>query len=235
MKENEFLIMRHSYDDHSYIDGKNDTALTTNGIQIAKDAAQEIVHKLDDRFVVIRYSSKIRARQTAEILSDLLQKRGINFICVEDKCLTELYQGKLNFCNMKHEDKVDFLQSCWDDFEYQREHGNLKHRFGEFKDRDIVIDFGENHAEWSARIGRAVLNIINEIESKHQVIGVTHRGASFAIQNIVKMANGLLQMDQVESYKTIRVKYCQDYLLSIDNFQLAKKRINDFVEERSLS
>ena len=47
------------------------------------------------------------------------------------------------------------------------------------------------------------------------------------------MANGLLQMDQVEGYKTIKVKYCQDYLLSIEDIQLAKKRINDFIEERS--
>lgn len=36
MRNNEFLVIRHSYDDHSYIDGKNDTSLTKDGIEICK-------------------------------------------------------------------------------------------------------------------------------------------------------------------------------------------------------
>ena len=32
----EFLAIRHSYDDHSYIDGNNDTSLTENGVEIGR-------------------------------------------------------------------------------------------------------------------------------------------------------------------------------------------------------
>lgn len=40
MKKNDFLLVRHSYDDHSYIDGKNDTGLTKKGIEIVKQASE---------------------------------------------------------------------------------------------------------------------------------------------------------------------------------------------------
>lgn len=154
-------------------------------------------------------------------------------VCIEDRGLTELNQGNFDFSGLSHEQRVDFLQSCWDDFEFQRENGNLKHRFGEFKNRDIVIDLGENHKEWSARVGQAVLNILDEIKKGHQVLGITHRGATFEINNIVKMANGVLLPREVEFYKTIRMKYCQDFLLSIDDIEFAKKRVKDFIDERS--
>ena len=55
MNKNDFILVRHSYDDHSYIDGKNDTSLTQNGIEIAKEAAKKIIYKIDSNEVIIRY------------------------------------------------------------------------------------------------------------------------------------------------------------------------------------
>lgn len=234
MEFNEFIIMRHSYDDHSYIDGKNDTSLTKKGIDIANDAAKEIMHYLDNRNIIVRYSSKKRAQETAFIICENLAKHGMSFCNVEDTNLNELFQGKLNFGNMLHEQKVDFLQSCWDDFEECRQNGDLEHCFGEYKSRDIVLGNGENHKEWSRRMGNAVLSIIDDIEKNNQVIAVTHRGATFEIQNIIKMANMEMDFQDVEKYKTVWMKYCQDYLLRVNNLKNARERVQTYIQERSM-
>ena len=41
----DFIVMRHSYDDHSYIDGKNDTSLTKKGID---DIKNKIIRVTDE-------------------------------------------------------------------------------------------------------------------------------------------------------------------------------------------
>ena len=77
MKKNDFLIVRHSYDDHSYIDGENDTSLTKKGIDIAKKASENILPKIDSDFVIIRHSTKRRAKETAEIIGEYLKLEGM--------------------------------------------------------------------------------------------------------------------------------------------------------------
>ena len=232
MKENEFLIMRHSYDDHSYIDGRNDTSLTLEGINIAKKAAENILFKLDGRDIIVRYSLKKRARETAEILFDRISKTGLNIKCIEDNGLTELYQGKFNFEGLTHQERIDFLQSCWDDFEKLRHQGELRHRFGEFKDRNIITGLGENHVEWSIRVGKAVLNILSDMKSNSQSINITHRGATLEIKNIINMANNKISVDKVEKYDTIRMNYCSDYIVQVDNLTKADERVRKFLSQR---
>lgn len=234
MKDNEFMIMRHSYDDHSYIDGKNDTSLTTKGIEIAKSASDYILQKLENKKTIIRYSVKKRAKETAEILGEKLHKNNIELRLIEDNGLTELFQGKFDFNGMSHIERVNFLQSCWDDFEFCREYGDLKHKFGAYKDKKVILSPGENHQTWSARVGSAVLNILNDIQNKNQSINITHRGATLEIQKIIEMANGNICIDDVEKYKTIRMNYCQDYVLQLYNINDAKKRTEEFIKERMM-
>ena len=63
----EFLTIRHSRDDHSYIDGKNNTSLTCEGIEIAKNMSNEVLYCVDVRKIIVRHSSKKRAIERAEI------------------------------------------------------------------------------------------------------------------------------------------------------------------------
>lgn len=232
MKLKEFILMRHSYDDHSYIDGENNTSLTSDGIKIAKTAAKQILMHFDDRKIIVRTSTKKRALETAEIVCSEMLKNNMCAELIEDKCLNELYQGKFNFNSLSHEDRVNFLQSCWDDFEWNRENDNLFHRFGEYKSKDIVLMPGENHSQWSKRIGNGVLNILNDMAQNNQVLGVTHRGATFEIQNIIKMANGEIKSDAVEHYKTVYMKYCQETMIDVCDINDAQKRITEFINER---
>lgn len=233
MRQNDFIVIRHSYDDHSYIDGKNNTFLTPKGVEIAKKASERILSQIDSNKVIIRHSSKIRARQTAEILRETFSKHNIDCQCKQDDGLTELFQGSFNFEGMNHIEKVEFLQSCWDDFEDCRKKEDLNHHFGQNKSRKIVLNPGESHSEWSVRISRGVLNIINDLNQSFQSINVTHRGAIFEIQRIVEMVNGQIDFDQVEQYKTMWMEYCQDYLLHIDDLDSAKTLVRKYVYNRS--
>lgn len=232
MKKNEFIVLRHSYDDHSYIDGKNDTSLTQRGIEIAQKAAVNMLQQVNSDKVIIRHSTKIRAQETAEIVCEHLLKHSIDCHCVKDFGLTELFQGKFNFGNMEHIERVNFLQSCWDDFEHYRQQGDLTHHFGQNKNTEIILTYGENHSEWSQRIANGVLNIISDMENSYQSINVTHRGAIHEIERIIEMVNGIITPDQVELYNTRWMEYCQDYSLCIDNLDTAKVLIKKFINER---
>lgn len=233
MKKNDFLIVRHSYDDHSYIDGENDTSLTKKGIDIAKKASENILPKIDSDFVIIRHSTKRRAKETAEIIGEYFLKNNITCKLISDIGLTELFQGEFNFEGMEHIERVNFLQSCWDDFENCRKNGDLSHRFGQNKNRSIILKTGENHYEWSIRIANGVLNILNDLEQSYQSINITHRGAILEIQNIIEMINGNIDLDQVENYKTIWMEYCQDYSLYVENLKNAKTLTRKYIKQRS--
>ncbi len=233
MKKNDFLIVRHSYDDHSYIDGENDTSLTKKGIDIAKKASENILPKIDSDFVIIRHSTKRRAKETAEIIGEYFLKNNITCKLISDIGLTELFQGEFNFEGMEHIERVNFLQSCWDDFEFCRKNGDLSHNFGQNKSRKIIINPGENHAQWSIRIANGMLNIIDDLSNSYQSINITHRGAIFEIQKLVEMINGQIMFDDVEKYETKWMSYCNDYLLHIEDLNSAKTLAKKYISKRS--
>lgn len=233
MEKNDFIVVRHGYDDHSYIDGKNDTPLTLKGIEMAKGAARNIIYKVNSDKVIVRYSTKLRAKETAEIICEYLLRANINCRSISDIGLAELFQGEFNFDNMEHKVKVDFLQSCWDDFEGCRLSGDLSHHFGQNKNRKVVLTAGENHFEWSTRIANGLLNIIGDLEQSYQSINVTHRGAIFELKNIIEMVNGNISFDEVEYYQTVWMGYCQDYLLHINDLEKAKILTKQYIYKRS--
>lgn len=233
MKKNDFIIVRHSYDDHSYIDGENDTSLTKKGIDIAKKASENIFPKIDSDLVIIRHSTKRRAKETAEIMGEYFLKNNITCKLISDIGLTELYQGEFNFEGMEHIERVNFLQSCWDDFEFCRKNGDLSHNFGQNKSGKIIIKPGENHAQWSIRIANGVLNIIDDLSKSYQSINITHRGAIFEIQKLIEMINGQITFDDVEKYETKWMSYCNDYLLHIEDLDRAKTLTKKYISKRS--
>lgn len=110
MKKRDFMLVRHSYDDHSYIDGNNDTSLTLKGIEIAKKASEKILHKIDSDKVIIRHSVKRRAKETAEIIGELLIKNNIDCLCIKDNGLTELNQGILILMEWNIKKKLIFYK-----------------------------------------------------------------------------------------------------------------------------
>lgn len=233
MEKNDFILIRHGYDDHSYIDGKNDTNLTTDGIKMAKKRAKKLLFEINNNDTIVRHSAKIRAQETAEIICEELVKNNINCQCIKDHGLTELLQGEFNFYGLTHKERIDFLQSCWDDFELCRKNKEFNHKFGQNKNRSIIITPGETHNEWATRIANGVLNIINDLDNSYQSINITHRGAILEIQKIIELGNGLILPDQVEEYQTIWMEYCQDYKLHINDLEKAKILTKDYLNKRS--
>ena len=233
MERNSFIILRHGYDDHSYIDGRNDTPLIPRGLEESTEAAKRVVNMVDNRDAIIRHSTKQRASQTAEIIKRFLEDKNIKCRCIEDFGLTELFQGNFNFDGLTHQERVEFLHNCWQDFEKCRFEGDVYHKFGQNQDRSIILDLGENHAEWSVRIANGFLHIIDDLENNLQSINVTHRGATFEIGRLVQMCNGLIPMKEVEQYEVIWMPYCQDYTFHIDNLDKAKGLVHEYIDLRS--
>lgn len=131
---NEFLTIRHSRDDRSYIDGKNNTSLTCEGIEIAKNMSNKVLNCVDDRKIIVRHSTKKRAIETAEILCERFDKNNIDYEVKSDSNLTELYQGEFrNLDLLNHEERIQLLQSCWEEFDKYRLNNNLDYRFGDYK------------------------------------------------------------------------------------------------------
>lgn len=225
---NDFLLVRHSYDDHSYIDGKNDTSLTKNGIEIAKNASKELVKKIDSDQVIIRHSLKKRAKETAEIFENYFTSIGIKCNVIADNGLTELYQGQFNFENMLHEERVKFLEDCWKDFEKCRLNGDFYHNFGQNMNNQVMIKLGENHLEWSLKVANGLLNIITDMKNSYQTISIAHRAVIYEIEQLVKLANSLIDMKNVEMYQTRWMNYCSIYNLKFDDVIQAETIIKKY-------
>lgn len=230
--EKELILIRHSYDDHSYIDGKNDTSLTKNGIEIAKKEAINLYKQIYLNEVLIKHSTKLRAKETSYIICDYLLSKNIKCNCIQDFGLTELFQGEFNFNGLSHENRINFLQSCWDDFERCRKERCYTHNFGENKDKNIVLKTGENHIEWSLRISYGLINILDDFKKNIQLIGVTHRGAILEIENIIKMINGIIEMQDIEQYETVWMNYCQEKKLIIKDIEKGKTLIKEYIKVR---
>ena len=78
-----------------------------------------------------------------------------------------------------------------------------------------------------------MLNIINDLSQSYQTINITHRGAIFEIQKLIEMVNGKIQFDDVEKYETTWMNYCQDYLLHIEDLNVAKSLTKKYISKRS--
>lgn len=234
MTREKLTVIRHSYDDHSYIDGKNDTSLTKRGVDIARGMSEEIASNLEvHKEVMIGSSPKKRASETAEILYDTLRRKNIPANLYIDPNLAELNQGEFMFGSLDHDERVNFLQSCWDDFETERHAGNLVHRFGERKiDGGIIIQPGENHSEFSARIGKSVLRSIQLMNPERKIINITHRAATLDIQNVVKFLNSDVEMDDIEKYITRSMQYCEVNNFTIKDLSLTTTSLIRYIKAR---
>ena len=240
MKNNEFLVVRHSYDDHSYIDGKNDTSLTKEGIEIAKKMSLDILPRLDlNRGLKLRHSVKKRAQETAEILNEELYKHSISHDIAPDPNLTELFQG--NFHNLEqidHKQRIDFLQSCWEEFDHHRKNGDVDYRFGDsmnvqknrIDERFILYPYGESQRQFSIRIGKAVLSICNFLIDDEQSINITHRGATREIKNLLHSVNTHTPLEQVKDYEIIGMKYGEIVECNIDNLFEARDILSRYIK-----
>jgi hypothetical protein cdivTM_06957 len=238
----EFLTIRHSRDDHSYIDGKNNTSLTCEGIEIAKNMSNEVLNCVDDRKIIVRHSTKKRAIETAEILCERFDKNNIDYEVKSDSNLTELYQGEFrNLDLLNHEERIQLLQSCWEEFDEHRLNNNLDYRFGDYKNainkkidsRFTVDPFGESQRDFSIRIGKAVLSIRRDMQDGFLPINITHRGAIREIKNLLRSVNENVPMEQIEDYEIFGMKYCEIVKCNFDNFKLAEQSLIRYIKERS--
>lgn len=245
MKEKlNFSLMRHSYDDHSYIDGKNNTDLTHDGIKLAKEASVKISEKLKrkETDIEIISTSKIRGIHTAEILKERLDHIGVNSSLRIDKNFRELYQGEMDLSLMNHEDKIKFLESGWISFDKERRRGNNNYHFGEphsdlINTNIIKPPYGESQNDFSNRIMKAIKKSLFEDDMNVSKIIITHRGGMREILNAVFASNNNLPFEQSDSCEMAGLKYCDFREVTLndrDNFKkIIARRLLDIWQDQN--
>jgi broad specificity phosphatase PhoE len=204
MNRSEIFLMRHGYDDHSTVDGKNDTSLTTNGIETTRNSSIEFLHNLrqhDSGAIAIHVSSRRRAIETGEIFFETLEKNGVQATLSIDTDLRELYQGKLlGLTAMTHAQRVEMLHLGWELFERERLRGNDAYKFGE-PDYDnpryalfnsfVEYPYGESQDELAERIRTAYLHILLNIQvTASTPLVIAHRGTIREVLNANNAHNG---------------------------------------------
>lgn len=237
--------MRHSYDDHSYIDGKNDAPLTSKGIEIARNEAAIIVPKIAEKYPVgldLRSSSKKRAVETTEIIAQELSRYRVEYEVTIEDGLRELYQGEmLGLAQMTHEDKVSMLEIGWQIFEKERLLGNDNYRFGtpdytnrtyENFNKFIRYPYGESQNDLSSRVEKAFIEtLLSSVDKKKVPLIIAHRGTIKEVLNLAVAHNkGVYDIDQNPEIEMSGWRYCELFTTSIDDVEFSKGALRRFVK-----
>lgn len=213
-KRMDFILMRHGYDDHSYIDGLNNTSLTKRGIEESRQAANKLVLRVGnlDRNITLHSSSKKRSIETSEIISEQFEQDKIPYTYTVDPNLQELNQGDMILDELSHEEKVTLLQSAWEAFDEERINGNNDYRFGQphvkLLCEFVNPPFGESQNQFATRIVKTFGEIIDDHLSTNDFpIVITHRGGIREIQNMTHAFNHHIPVSQSQVCEMSGLKY----------------------------
>jgi broad specificity phosphatase PhoE len=233
------LLIRHSHDNHSYIDGENNTSLTPQGEHLALEISQNIANLIDDKAykrVVVYSSDRKRATETAAILCEVLSSHKIQNGLHIDERLRELYQGKiLNIEKLSHIEKAKGLELEWERFDSERLGGNYFYKFGQQSsansdDKFIASPYGESHDELSRRTKTALYNILQSaVDDSTLVIVITHRGIIREIFNVIGSINNHKPIVQNMDNEMKGWGYCVPEELIIKDINSAVKDLRSLI------
>ncbi|MFQ6695764.1 MAG: histidine phosphatase family protein [Alphaproteobacteria bacterium] len=232
-----FFMMRHSYDDDSYIDGKNDTDLTQEGVQIAKKAAINISSKLGDLNSVIdlRSGPKKRTIQTLEILAQQLYADKIPYTITRDNNLVELFQGNMALNGLTHYEKVAGLHYAWVAFNQERNAGNFNYHFGqphpEMRSNFIIPPYGETQNEFLLRMAKAFLSVLEQYCNKKSVpFVISHRGGIREFTNISNALNKNIEFSKSKVCDISLLDFCAQREIEIKDTKNALDKMRTHVQ-----
>lgn len=245
----ELLLVRHSYDDQSYIDGKYDASLTSKGIDIAQTMARQMVVILGDKeeiVVAFHTSSKKRCVETAEIVCEELDKSKIPHLLRVDDNLRELYQGRIiNIDGLSHQERVTLLQLAWELFDEKRVAEDSKYHFGDpiFESDKynplsnfIKYPYGESQDDFSIRASGALSDILQTTSSVNNLpVIITHRGGIREIQNLLFAINNHLPIQQSQVCEMAGLKYCEIIDIKIDDVNFCIQAISRYQQMKATS
>ena len=139
---------------------------------------------------------------------------------------------------MNHDQKVEFLQTCWEEFDAHRQNGDIDYRFGDNRnsyekridEKFVMYPYGESQRQFSSRIGKSLINICNFLMENEQSINITHRGATREIKNLVHSVNTNTPLEQVKDYEIVGMKYCEIVSCSINDLFEATRILKSYID-----
>lgn len=246
-KSKDILLMRHSYDDHSYIDGYNDTPLTARGVDMARAEAESLIFKLEEceRSFDLHVSSKRRAVETAEILVESLQKHGLDYSVTIRDGLRELYQGEMRGLeNLSHQERVRMLEIGWEIFDRERVRDNDDYKFGTPDIEDvshlpflnfIAPPYGESQNELSIRIADSLFEILNSSRDNERIPFIlAHRGTIREVLNITHTHNQRkIFIEQDPNIEMAGWRYCELFTTHVSDIDFSLDALARFVRSET--
>ncbi len=234
------MLVRHSRDDASYIDGKNDTDLTAEGIAMAKKTAldiSKIVSPMDTN-IAIYSSSKKRTIQTSDIIAEQLAQDKIPFSLASDARLNEIYQGNMLINGLTHEEKRALLHYAWVAFKEERDLGNYNYHFAQPHDKllknFVTPPYGETHNEYCLRLAQALACYIDTNQKQPMFsLLVLHGGSINHMLNMTYALNSndyttFLDKKKFEQF-TNKVAYCAVQQSQIKDVATAKIMLDKYI------
>ena len=248
MRSLDVYMMRHGYDDHSYIDGMNDASLTARGVEMAKVASEEyakLLYETCSNTPGLYVSSKKRAIETAEILSEELDRHKIEHTLKIEPAFRELYQGDMRGLRGKtHQERVRALEIGWEIFDRERKQGNYNYKYGTpdlsngeysiFNDF-IAPPYGESQREFATRTQQGLLNVLDEsFTGDSTPFIVAHRGTVREILNVVSAHNsGSVDIPQDPSIEMAGWRYCEIFHATLLDPVFSVGALSRFLDERA--
>lgn len=245
MSSLDIFMMRHSYDDHSYIDGKNDTSLTQRGVEVAHKGAKSAISMLERHQdgLSVHVSDRKRSIETMGILSEYLDKAGFCYDVTISDGLRELQQGEMQgLVHMTHDEKVRMLEQGWEIFDRERIAGNDDYKFGTPDRTDeqyrrfntfVAPPYGESQNELSYRIEQAFLNALTSSVANNRVPFVlAHRGTIREILNIAHAHNNnTYDIRQNAHIEMSGWRYCELFTTNLLNVDFSMGALKRFVRD----
>ena len=246
MRSFDIYMMRHGYDDHSYIDGKNDTSLTAGGIEMAEEASREyakLIHEKCSNIPQVFTSSRKRAVETAEILSAELGRHKFEHTVQVEPAFRELYQGEMvGLSGKTHQERVRALEIGWRIFDSERKMGNHDYKYGtpsldseEYTDFNgfIAPPYGESQNEFTARTQQGLLGVVVEsLGGDYTPLIVAHRGTIREVLNVANAHNaGSEEIPQNPNVEMSGWRYCEIFHTELLDPEFSVRALNRFLGE----
>lgn len=158
--------------------------------------------------IVLRHSTRLRAIQTAAIISDEFLCRDIPFEMIETIGVREIYQGDFVIRNHVSGTEYKPLVDAWSAWQKNLDECELLYRFGDPVIGDSGVTrfpeligwfkkFGEHQGDFSLRLYRMMTEVFKESSDNLQVI-VGHQASCSRIQRII---DATLQLKSINDFQ----------------------------------
>lgn len=215
--QNILILIRHGIDENTLTEDLNQPLIEETkpdievlGLEIIDFCRTNNIDKLN-----LRYSNRLRAQQTAEILANKFHSRKVNFSLIETEGVREVYQGRFIIKNHTNGNEYKPLVDAWTAWQKKLDACELQYKFG-----DPVVsnsgsvefpsligwfkEYGEHQGDFSLRLYLMMKEVFDTEGNNATHIIVGHQASCSRIQRILNAASKLKSVTEFKSGEFVK-------------------------------